>query len=547
LTAAAPAEDGKPTAEGILANLGADQALADHYRDNSRAVTPAAWESPAPLGARRALPTFPVDALPSWVADMVAAVAEFTQTPPDLPAVVALAALSAAAGGRAVVEVRGTWREPVNLYAVVAMPPGSRKSPVFAAITAPLLDAERHLVEATRPRVVEADLARKVAQRAAERAAATAANTQTPEGRASALADASDAAVQADSITVPALPRLVADDVTSETAASLLAEQGGRLAVLSAEGGIFATLAGRYSNGVPSLEVFLKGHAGDMLRVDRKSRPAEHIDHPALTLGVAIQPELLRDIARMPGFRGRGLLARILYSLPPNTVGNRRPRDARPIPPPVADSYTTNLHALVTTLADWTDPAVLPLTPDAAEAVLTLEEHTEPRLHPDTGDLGHIADWAAKWVGAVVRIAGLLHLATHLRDGWGRPIELTTIDQAARIGRYHLDHALAAFDDMGADPVLNDARHILDWITRTRPEAFTRRDLFTGISRGRFRKVADLDPPLDLLTQHAWIRPVPQPETNRPGRPPSPAYDVHPALLDPAAETAETAETWPGP
>jgi hypothetical protein len=184
------------------------------------------------------------------------------------------------------------------------------------------------------------------------------------------------------------LPRLVADDVTSEAAASLLAQQGGRLAVLSAEGGIFATLAGRYSNGAPSLEVFLKGHAGDMLRVDRKGRPAEHVDHPALTLGLAIQPELLRDIARMPGFRGRGLLARILYSLPPNTVGTRRPRNARPIPPAVSDAYTSNLRALVTSLADWTDPAVLPLTPDASEAVLILEERTEPRLHPETGDLG---------------------------------------------------------------------------------------------------------------------------------------------------------------
>jgi len=70
--------------------------------------------------------------------------------------------------------------------------------------------------------------------------------------------------------------------------------------------------------------VFLKGHAGDLLRVDRVGRAAEHIADPALTLGLAVQPEVLRDIARMPGFRGRGLLARILYAVPPNTVGRRR-------------------------------------------------------------------------------------------------------------------------------------------------------------------------------------------------------------------------------
>jgi hypothetical protein len=43
------------------------------------------------------------------------------------------------------------------------MPPGSRKSAVFAAMTAPLLEAERQLIDAARPRIVEADLARKMA------------------------------------------------------------------------------------------------------------------------------------------------------------------------------------------------------------------------------------------------------------------------------------------------------------------------------------------------------------------------------------------------
>ena len=37
-----------------------------------------------------------------------------------------------------------------------------------------------------------------------------------------------------------------------------MAEQGGRLAILSAEGGPFVTLAGRYSRE-PNLELFLKG------------------------------------------------------------------------------------------------------------------------------------------------------------------------------------------------------------------------------------------------------------------------------------------------
>jgi replicative DNA helicase len=305
--------------------------------------------------------------------------------------------------------------------------------------------------------------------------------------------------------------------------------------VLSAEGGIFATLAGRYS-GQPNLEVFLKGHAGDLLVVDRKGRDSEHVTRPALTLGLAVQPEVLRDIAAMPGFRGRGLLARILYSLPATTVGRRRVGT----PPPdqaVTTAYSTNLYALVLTLSDRTDPVVLPLTHDANDAMLHLEEAIEPRLHPDRGDLAPIVDWAAKYVGATARLAGLIHLAAH-RDALTRPISVQTTQAAARLGHYYLGHALAVFDLMGADPIVDNARHVLDWIARTGTTQFTRRDLFTAASRGRFRKVTELDPVLDLLDQHGYIRPRELPPRAGAGRPPSPTFDVHPW----AAESAESAQ-----
>jgi hypothetical protein len=60
--------------------------------------------------------------------------------------------------------------------------------------------------------------------------------------------------------------------------------------VLSPEGRIFDIIAGRYS-GAPNMEVFLKGHAGDMVRVNPQGRDAQHIERPAVTMGLAVQPE----------------------------------------------------------------------------------------------------------------------------------------------------------------------------------------------------------------------------------------------------------------
>lgn len=406
---------------------------------------------------------------------------------------------------------------------------------MFAAMTAPLLEAERQLIDQARPRIVEAELARKMAAKEAERRTIEATNVRDPAARAEALNAAAEYTLEAEK-PVPALPRLIADDVTAEAAASLLAEQRGRLAVLSAEGGIFSTIAGRYSSGVPNLEAFLKGHAGDLLRVDRKGRPAEHVESPALTLGLALQPEVLQDIARMPGFRGRGLLARILYSLPENTVG-RRQIGAPAVPAPIDKTYASRLTRLVMLLADHDQPQRLRLSREADREVLDLERRLEPRLAPHA-DLAHMTDWASKLNGAIARLAGLLFLADVLPTSWGEPIPPRHLDAAARLGHYFLGHALAVFDQMAADPGADDARHVLDWILRTGRTEFTRRDAFSALSRLRFRKVADLDPALQTLAEHGFLRQLEPPPGLRAGRPASPRWEVHPA----SAQSAQSAE-----
>ncbi|MGH3487879.1 MAG: YfjI family protein [Actinopolymorphaceae bacterium] len=481
------------------------------------------WEPPLPLAGRHRLPTFPVEVLPAWVGDYVQAVATETQTPVDLPGCIALAALSASAGGRAEVEVRGRWHEPVNIFTLVALPPGSRKSAVFSAIVRPLLDVERQLADEAKTAIAAAELERRIATDHAEKAARTATAADPAKAR-EAMGLATDAAMAAASLTVPTVPRLVADDVTPEKAASLLAEHGGRIAVLSAEGGIVGTLAGRYSSA-PNYEVFLKGHAGDLYRIDRQGRPAEHIEKPALTLGLAIQPEVLRDLANVPGGRGKGLLGRILYSLPDDLVGRRQIGPPQ-VPADVANTYHAGLAALTRELAEGTEPAVLTLTPAAADLVLALEAETEPRLATGA-EWGHLRDWYGKWVGAIARLAGLLHLAEHTDRTWGHAIAERTWQAAETIGRYYADHALAAFDYMGADPTTENARALLGWIERTRPRSFTVRDAFRA-NRTHFAKVPDLEPALDLLESHGHVRAAPRPDERRPGRQPSPTYYTHP-------------------
>ena len=132
-------------------------------------------------------------------------------------------------------------------------------------------------------------------------------------------------------------------------------------------------------------------------------------------------------------------------------------------------------------------------------------------------------------------------MAVHLRDGWTRPITADTFAGAIRLASYLIEHARAVFDLMGADHRLDDARWLLEWISRTNQAQFTRRDAHHSAPRGRFPKATNLDPILGVLEEHGWLRRVdadaPAPKG---GRPPSPRFLVNP--MHPATEPTEPTE-----
>src|SRR5262245_27290016 len=486
-------------------------------------VPPMPDEEPIPLVHEVEIPPFPVDAFPEPIAEQVRGLAEATQTDPAMAGTSALSTLSACTGGHAVIEIRSGWREPLNLYTASIASPGERKSSVQSAMVRPVLDVEKELAKSSQPDRLESEARKQVAMKAAERQRNAAASAD-PEKRDAALADAIGATMAADAIDVPPIPRLVADDVTPEAAASLLAEQHGKLAIISAEGGIFDIIAGRYSKSVPNMDLWLKGHSGDPLKVDRKGRPPEYIRRPALTLGLMIQPAVLHAVAAHREFRGRGLLARFLYALPVSKVGSRKIA-APPVDPLIEKTYQEAIAALASGLAGWAgDPAILTLTDTAQTAIQEIEKAVEPTLAGD-GELAAPADRGAKYVGAIARIAGLLHLALHgPEDGPIKSVNAETILAAHRIGTYFQACAINAFIEMGADPHTADAVYLLDRIQHLSVDELSERDMLRAAMR--FKTEDDLAPALARLIDHGYLIPTDDPEPTG-GRPASPRYKVH--------------------
>src|SRR5262249_40256889 len=152
-------------------------------------------------------------------------------------------------------------------------------------------------------------------------------------------------------------------------------------------------------NGGPNLDVFLRGHPGDDLRVDRKGR-SELVRHPALTVILAPQPAVLRALVKESEFRDRGLLARFLYSLPQSRVGFRRFVLA-PVPQDVRHRYERTIRRILEVPLLGTDEPgyALDLAPEALETWRNTHDEIEVRQR-EGGDLRCVGDWASKAAGA---------------------------------------------------------------------------------------------------------------------------------------------------
>jgi hypothetical protein len=315
--------------------------------------------------------------------------------------------------------------------------------------------------------------------------------------------------------------------------------------VFSPEGTVFEVMAGRY-NDKPTIEVYLHAHAGEDVRVDRVGRPSVYVPQATLTIGLAVQPDVLEGIGTQRSFRGRGLLGRILYTIPPSNIGHRRID-----PPPVTDTaraaYQARMQALLA-LEPGSDeegrprPHLLRLSTEARAVHREFESWLEPRLKKG-GELGDIADWAGKLAGAVARIAGVLYMAERVGKPapWDTPVGEDTMKRAIGIGLYLIDQAKVAFRLMGAT-VDSLARRLLVWFRDSSIERFTVRGAQRALGE-RVESVREVRDVLAVLLQHRYIRLAPVREERKGrGRKPSPTYEVNPLWQPDELEDSEETE-----
>jgi len=479
------------------------------------------WHEPIPFNDYSHLPEFPATAIPGVCGEMAQALSESCQVDPCLPSCMILASLSTALAGKVRIDL-GSHTEPANVYVIAILGSGNRKSECVKQIAEPIYLYQHECQQALVPIIQGAASNMRVLEKRLDKYQKQAATADDPHDREIATSACHDVLKEMGENPVPSQKVFIVDDVTPEAIGQIMANNDERVSILSAEGGIFKLIAGLYNNGQANMDLFLKAHSGDFWSNNRIGREAKSMMRPTLTMGLAVQPDVVEEIGRNSEFRGRGLSARFLYAVGQSMAGYRT-RQSTPVPTSIKDAY----HKGIVALMSDNEPIELMLTPSAQHLWDEFYDEVELRLRPGS-ELEHLVDWGSKLPGAVARIAGLLHFADSADGFRGNLIQERTVRSACQIGWYYLEHAKAVFGMMQEDPGITMGKRILTFIIDHRPEAFKARDLFNHTN---VQSMKEIVPGLNSLIERGFVREedVTDRERRR-GRPEAIRYVVNPKV-----------------
>jgi len=460
------------------------------------------WPDPQPLlPPPPPAPHLPLDALPTWIADTIQAVATELQTSPDIPATVALGCLSTiATAAHTRLHIQGTWHETPNLYLAASAPPGIGKSPAVTYLLRALETIETGIAAEAAQARANHDSRRRILDKQIKEYESRLAKGKDPQLER----ELEEANAELLALTPPPDGRLIADDVTPEAFTHILNNAGGTIAIISSEGGFFDQINRYVDKGKPpNLDAILKAWSGDNIRVDRKTGDPITITNPRAVITLTVQPRTVHRLHQDPDFTGRGLVARFMIVEPDINVGHRDLTRPQQDLTPHLDTWAEHLNRIWHTHRH--QHITYQLEPEAAalfnqfRQTLELERRNDRSLATDG-----LREASTKVESSTARLALLLHIAQHPAPG--APVTAATMAQATRVGNWWMQHLWRINTSHGASPAQQLAARIGEWLLDTRPDTFTFTEVrdAVGVSRSE-RSLERFEPALRVLADRGWV------------------------------------------
>lgn len=472
-------------------------------------------------------PPVPIDILPTMVARYIQALADSIRAEPEMGILPVLAAAGAALMGKIEIQVKQRYVETVNLFTAVVAESGEGKSPFLSAIFGPLWERE----ETERKRFEEQSIANDARRGLLE----SDEKRLKKEWGAKKDDDDKDKVEELYRGVVEELrsldgkaPRRLTSDVTPERIAGLMAENDGRITLVSPEGGPFKIMAGQYSKASAIIDTYTKAWRGEPIRIDRQSGDPIIVDDPCLTMCIALQPIVLQKLPNKSLLKAEGLLPRFLFLCPRSVLGSR---PATLETPGVSDDDRLPYEKLITRLLDLKvreegKPDRLTLSPEAERIFTEFELWLEPQLG-ETGSLRAIHEWGVKLTANTLRMAALFHVLDRVDEGENHlsPISEEAMTEAVRLAKALIPHARYVERAMVNKLPGQVLAHIRGESSISRRELHRR---CQGLAE--IQKADDLDAPLERLEDLGCVQVVASSKTGLRGKPRSPTIYLNPKL-----------------
>jgi hypothetical protein len=336
-----------------------------------------------------------------------------------------------------------------------------------------------------------------------------------------------DAAKQRELITQlerASLPTLTTGDPTQASLVQLMYGNDERILLVTDEGDqLFTRL-----RGVEEIECLLQAYSSSTIERHRAGRRELRIQAPSLSVIMGIQPAAFGKVMSTRAFHDKGLLARLLFSVPIARTGPRKQR-REGLSEGSREQYRHHVHRCLA--LPVSNPICLSFSPEAFDVFSAFAARVDDDLAQ--GELAEFREWGQKLRGVVARLAGILHLAGHRPE---QDIEATissqTVLRAIAVGEYCEAHARNAFGPAIQSAEDEDARKVLRWVCDGDRKTFRYVDAMRALN-GRLGR-AELTDALARLVEDDYLRPTTSQPRPRGGRPPKADYRVHPLVLEKA-------------
>ncbi len=401
-------------------------------------------------------PAYPVDALPTLMADMVAAMADLVQAPDTLCAHAVLSAAVLVTQGLADIHLPNTSRAmPLSLFLLVVAASGERKSSCDGLALKAVAQLEARLSEtyADEMRTFRADRAAyegEVSKIKADRKI----EQDERKQKLRALYEPEE----------PTAPIIRATEPNLEGLLNLIAKGRPSLGVFTAEGGSFLGGHGMNEDAktrtLTGLSTLYDTGAAQRVR----AKEITILDGRRVSISLAAQAKIAAALLGDELAQDQGFLGRFLVCYPDSRIGTREVRLAPTGTDPRVEAFTDRVRRLLELQDGIKAPLRLPVIGVDDEAWEVFRAFSQA-IEDNLGDGKHwhpIRAAAQRMAENVGRIAGVLHLFAH--GGTDQPIDGDTMVSACEVGAFYLKEALRISGGVMVDAETQAVADLATWI-----------------------------------------------------------------------------------